>query len=110
MSRTEWIIGGVISVIAAIIIFFCIKETCNATTRPIDARYTPSYQGIETTYEYTYDIFSDEGFKKVPNTHSTIFPEKYEIQYEISYPSGTYQYQWREVTKEEYEAFVNREV
>ena len=67
-----------------------------------DARFTPSYVGIETTYEYTYDVFSDEGFKKVPNTHSKIYPDTYELEYRVEYEDGTVATEWETATKEQY--------
>ena len=73
---------------------------------PTDARYTEAYQGIETTYDYEFDIFSEEGFKKMPNTHSRMFPAKYELQYRIKYDDGTSRTEWRTVARDEYEAFV----
>ena len=73
---------------------------------PIDARYTESYQGIETTYDYEFDLFSDNGFKKMPNVHSTIVPEKYELQYKINYDNGATRAEWRTVTKDEYNKFL----
>lgn len=73
---------------------------------PIDARYTEAYQGIVTTYEYELDIFSEEGFKKMPNTHSKMFPAKYELQYRIKYDDGTSKTEWRTVARDEYEAFM----
>lgn len=73
---------------------------------PIDARYTESYQGIETTYEYEVDIFSDNGIKKMPNTHSKVFPEKYELQYRIKYDNGDTKTVWVQVAKDEYMEFI----
>lgn len=73
---------------------------------PIDARYTESYQGIETTYDYEFDLFSENGFKKMPNVHSTIVPEKYELQYRINYDDKTTRTEWRTVTKDEYNNFI----
>lgn len=74
--------------------------------KPIDARHTDAYVGIVTDYEYVLDLWGDGGFKKMPNTHSKSFPEKWEICYQIEYNNGTTKTEWREVTKQEYEDFL----
>lgn len=40
---------------------------------PIDARYTESYKGIDTTYEMKWN---GETWSEMPNTHTKAFPEK----------------------------------
>lgn len=77
--------------------------------KPIDCRHTDAYIGIVTEYKYIYDIFSEEGFKKVPYTYSKSFPEKWEICYEIEYDNGTTKTEWREVTQQEYEDFLKED-
>ena len=72
---------------------------------PIDARHTDAHTEIVTDYKYEYDIFSEEGFKKMPNIHSQQFPEKWEICYSTEYKNGATRTEWREVTREEYEDY-----
>lgn len=72
---------------------------------PIDARYTESYKGIDTTYEMEWN---GETWAKMPNTHSVVFPEKYEIQYRINYDNGTTKTEWRVVARDEYEKVVEK--
>lgn len=70
---------------------------------PIDARYTESYKGIDTTYEMKWN---GDAWAEMPNTHSVVFPEKYEIQYRINYDNGSTKTEWREVARDEYEKAV----
>ena len=72
---------------------------------PIDARYTESYKGIDTTYEMKWD---GDTWAEMPNTHSVVFPEKYEIQYRINYDNGSTKTEWREVARDEYEKVVEK--
>lgn len=72
---------------------------------PIDARYTESYKGIDTTYEMKWN---GDTWAEMPNTHSVVFPEKYEIQYRINYDNGTTKTEWREVARDEYEKVVEK--
>lgn len=96
-----------IKIIMVLIISILLCGCASVTEEyPIDARYTESYQGIETTYDYEVDLFSENGLKKMPNIHSTIVPEKYELQYRIKYDNGTSRTEWRIVARDEYEAFV----
>lgn len=71
----------------------------------IDSRYTPSYQGIETTYEHKYSFEGEGDWKLMPNTHTVMYPEKYELQYRIYYDDGTTETEWVQVAKDEYEAY-----
>ena len=71
----------------------------------IDARYTPSYQGIETTYNNRWDMGKGE-YRLMPDTHTTVFPEKYELQYRIYYDDGTTDTEWVQVARDEYEAYT----
>ena len=71
---------------------------------PIDTRYTESHQEIVTDYDYQYDFFSGEGFRLMPNTHTAIIPDKYEVQYRVYYDNCTNDTEWREVARDEYEA------
>lgn len=70
---------------------------------PIDARYTESYAGIDTTYEMKWN---GETWSEMPNTHTKVFPEKYEIQYRINYDDGSTKTEWREVARDEYETVL----
>lgn len=72
---------------------------------PIDARYTESYTGIDTTFEMQWD---GDTWSKMPNTHSKVFPAKYEIQYRINYDDGSTKTEWREVARDEYEKAVEK--
>ena len=108
-SDIPTIVFLVIVISAVIMLLIFLEPAFNVVNEyPIDTRYTESQQGIETTYKYIYDIFSDEGFKKVPDTHTTIYPEKYEVLYVVEYETGRTAEEWREVTKQEYEAVLNQ--
>lgn len=72
---------------------------------PIDARYTASYIGIVTTYEMKWN---GDTWANMPNTHTKVFPEKYEIQYRINYDNGSTKTEWREVARDEYEKAVEK--
>lgn len=72
---------------------------------PIDARYTESYTGIDTTYEMKWN---GDTWSEMPNTHTKVFPEKYEIQYRINYDNGSTKTEWREVARDEYEKAVEK--
>ena len=104
------IIVGFCVFVAMIIIIIGIRHSLNhgeeMSRIVVDTQYIPSYQGIETTYEYTYDIFSEEGFKKVPNTHSKIYPDEYRLLYMVTYEDGTVTNEWVTVTKDEYLKFA----
>lgn len=72
---------------------------------PIDARYTESYIGIDTTYEMKWN---GNTWSEMPNTHTKAFPEKYEIEYRINYDDGSTKTEWREVARDEYEKVVEK--
>lgn len=97
--------------IKIIIPIFFIMFLCGCSTPideyPTNARYIPPYQNVETTYEYRYDLFY--GFKEMPNIHTKNYPERYELQYCIKFNNNKTTLEWREVTKEEYEAFIKKE-
>ena len=105
----EEIIRIIIVLIAGIIITVGIVKVFRYSMmqpeyeEPVDARFTPAYVGIETTYDYVYDIGS-EGYRKMPNTHSVYYPDKYEILYHRYFNSDKHPDDevWREVTKNEY--------
>ena len=72
---------------------------------PIDARYTESYKGIDTTYEMKWN---GDTWSEMPNTHTVVFPDKYEIQYRINYSDGSSETKWKEVARDEYEMIVEK--
>lgn len=92
----------IVSIMCMLVLCGCREEV---RRYPIDARYTPSYQGIETTYENKYDFGTGE-FRLMPDTHTTVYPEKYEIQYRIIYNDDTTDTEWRQVAKDEYEEYT----
>jgi ABC-type uncharacterized transport system auxiliary subunit len=69
----------------------------------IDARYTPSHEEIQTTQEYHFDIWGESWLKLMPNTHTVIVPDKYEIQYRRYWSDGKTDTEWREVPRDVYE-------
>ena len=71
---------------------------------PIDKKYTESYIGVETDYKYQYDWLNGK-FRYLPYTHSVEYPEKYEIEYKITYADNEVKKVWEEVSKEDYEEF-----
>lgn len=73
---------------------------------PIDTRYTESHQEIRTDYDYQFDLLGEETFKLMPNMHTVIIPDKYEVQYRVYYDDCTNKTEWREVARDEYEAVL----
>ena len=94
----------VILILLAMVMLFAMCGCANVVEEhPIDARYTESYIGIDTTYEMKWN---GETWSQMPNTHTKVFPEKYEIQYRINYDDGSTKTEWREVARDEYEAVL----
>ncbi len=107
----EILITTIIAVIVAVTICGCLYIYDNKRSSaevvnevPVDTRHTESHQEIVTDYDYQYDFFSGEGFRLMPNTHTAIIPDKYEVQYRVYYDNYTNETEWREVARDEYEA------
>lgn len=75
-------------------------------TKPTDTKFTPSYESIETDYEYKWSWW-DGDFKLMPNVHTVVYPDKYEVEYIVYYDNGNNIHEWRTVSKEEYETALN---
>lgn len=71
----------------------------------IDKRYTPSYQGVETEYEYKFDFYNAD-FVLVPVVKTVFYAEKYEVLYKISYDNGETSTKWETTDKSTYEKIV----
>ena len=100
-----------IKILAVILLSAMLLSACTLTHEVvdrylIDARYTPSYQGIETTYDYEIDMLGEETFKLMPDTHTVFYPEKYEVQYRCIRDDGESYTEWVEVARDEYEAAI----
>ena len=90
--------------ILALILCSCALEKVKVEEHVIDARYTESYIGVETTYNYEFDLFSStDTLHKMPDMHSVVYPAKYEVQYRITYDDGSTKAEWREVERDIYE-------
>ena len=96
----------VILILLTMIMLFTMCGCANVVEEyPIDARHTESYTGIDTTYEMKWN---GDTFSEMPNTHTEVFPEKYEIQYRINYDDGNTKTEWREVARDEYKMAVEK--
>lgn len=71
---------------------------------PVDCRYTAAYSGVKTNYAHEYDWWRGD-FVLVPKVETVNYPEKYEIQYVVTYEDGTTNKVWQTVSKEEYMTF-----
>lgn len=70
----------------------------------IDCRYTEAHTELVTEYEHVFSWWTGD-FVLVPNTHTKVCPEKYELLYVIKYDDGTSYEKWAEVSRSEYVAF-----
>lgn len=100
--RTLKKIIALIAMCAALLSFTACASKQEIGRELTDVRYTPSRQELVTTYDYKYNWWSGE-FVLVPNTHTETMPEKYEVQYIITYDDETTESVWVECTKTEYE-------
>lgn len=69
----------------------------------IDRRYTAAYDGIETDYQYKYNLFEGT-FVLVPEVKTVHHEEKYGVLYRTTYDNGSTRDRWETVGKEEWEA------
>lgn len=69
---------------------------------PIDKLYTEAHSEMETEYEYKYDILNGK-FMYVPNLHTVKYPDKYEVQYKVTYNDGSEKIVWEEVVKQDFD-------
>ena len=95
-------------IVATVTIPFVIEEPSAGVVKeiPIDARHIESHQEIKTDYDYQLDLLGEETFKLMPNTHTVIVPDKYEVQYRVYYDDHTNKTEWREVARDEYEVVL----
>lgn len=103
----EDIISGILAIIIiivfGIIIFSIVKCSPKVIKEePINVRYFPAREEIQTEHEYKYNFLEGE-WQLVPNTRTVTVPEKYEVEYLLTYDNGTTTKKWREVSKEVYE-------
>lgn len=96
-----------ITVCLAIMLSGCGATNAVTSETPIDADYVPAHDEIETTQEYSVDLFGDGGlFKLMPNTHTVHHPAEYRIQYRRTYENGDSDTYWIEVDRDEYEKII----
>lgn len=69
---------------------------------PIDTRYTPAYEGVETGYKHQYSWGANE-FVLVPDVRTVYHHEKHEVLYRETYDDGSERQVWETVTKAEYQ-------
>ena len=74
----------------------------------IDCRYTEQHTELVTEYEHVFSWWKGD-FVLVPNTHTKVVPDKYELLYMIEYDDGTSCEKWEEVSQSEYIAFKGGE-
>lgn len=91
-----------IIIVVALSFAGCTDKEIESKT-PLDVRYTPQHQETVTDYEYKYNFWTGD-FVLVPNIHTETIPDKYEVQYIVTYTNGDTDTQWEEVGKAEYDA------
>jgi hypothetical protein len=70
---------------------------------PLETRFTPEYDSIETTNNYVFDPFHMD-FRMMPNTHSVHHSETYEVRYRLFYDNGSTIDRWETVDKTTFES------
>lgn len=93
---------------AVITVSACVNEKTIIEKEVIDNRYTPERQEVVTDYKYEWSWWQGD-FVLVPDVHTEIFPEKYEILYCVTYDDGTTKNLWEQVTKEQYYDIIEKE-
>lgn len=95
-------------IVAALLIIGCLAG-CEMPTEvdrtPVDARYTAASVEFKTNYHHKYSWLRGE-FVLVPDVRQVTVPEKWEIQYRVTYDNGYSCDEWKECSREEYERFV----
>lgn len=89
----------------ALMLTLCSCEPVEEIGRtPIDCRYTAAYTEVVTDYKHEYSWWKGD-FVLVPDTHTKLHPEKYEILYSITYDDGSSREVWKEVDRSTYVSF-----
>lgn len=90
-----------LAILTALILVGCgpAPEIVNKT--PIDNRYTPAYEAVETNYKHQYSWGANE-FVLVPEVSTIYHHETYEVLYLVAYDDGSERQAWETVTKTEY--------
>ena len=70
---------------------------------PLETRYTPEHDSIETTNNYVFDPFHMD-IRLMPNTHTVHHSEKYEVRYRLFYDNGSTIERWETVDRTTFEA------
>lgn len=76
----------------------CAEEV---SRKPIDVRFTPAHEGVETNYVHKYSWYVGD-FVMVPEIETVHYAEEYSICYEITYDDGSTRQQWQDCTYAEY--------
>lgn len=101
--KNKLLVMFIILVAIAVLLCGCEKEI--ASKEAINTRFTPAHSEVETDYTYKYS-WLQENFVLVPNVHTVTYPDKYEVEYLVTYIDGTTATKWEEVTESEYKSVL----
>lgn len=91
-----------IILLSVMAITLCACEDLTEVSRePVDVRYTPPYEGVETKHDYVYDWWRGD-FVLVPVVQTVHHQAKWEIQYKVTYSNGEERTVWDSCTESEY--------
>lgn len=81
---------------------------CNVVSeKPVDSKYVASHEVPVYSMQYVYSFWSNQWvLVNVPNGTRTA-PEEFWLKYEATWDDGEKTYNWKQVSKAEYEAFTN---
>lgn len=102
--------------ITVVILFVCVlsMSACAEIPHvvcetPVDCRISEAHYETSTRYVYKVDLLgsSSDLFKLVPEVYTEYVDTTYYIKYDVVYSNDKIREEWREVSKEEYQAYAN---
>lgn len=95
-----------VTIIICIAVILCGCEKDIVSKEAINTRFTAAHSEVVTDYQHKYSWWQGD-FVLVPNVHTVTYPDKYEVEYIVTYADGTTSTVWEEVTEAEYKAIVD---
>ena len=95
----------VLVILLAIPFVGCAESVTEVSREIVDTNYTEAYSGVETDYQYKYNLLKGE-FQLVPVVKTVHHNAKWKIKYLITYDNGSQKTEWCSCTEAEYNQAV----